>query len=284
MKRTRIEHAEEIRPPSQMKITGMKEQETMEIEAASAPPKTPAKKSSLAACIGRVPESLSAWFSPRRSDRLQNTGPAARGEHDESSGPLRQRTSPAGLTTTHAYFTPLSALAQKLNPPSLARGDHTIDVLAVVTNPTKAPERAQGGPRDYFTVFHVADPTLELEQTISVEVFRPFHATLPVARTGDVVLLRAFHVRSRTRQPYLLSSDASSWVVWRYMEHEASTSGSRISPRRPSRGSVSGAGAREEIKGPPVEYGEGERKRVRELRMWWQGRAGADHQEQSVPA
>ncbi|KAH7079467.1 hypothetical protein FB567DRAFT_562632 [Paraphoma chrysanthemicola] len=39
---------------------------------------------------------------------------------------------------------------------------------------------------------------------------------LPMAETGDVILLRAFAVKSLNRHPILISADESSWCVWRY--------------------------------------------------------------------
>jgi hypothetical protein len=102
--------------------------------------------------------------------------------------------------------------------------------------------------------------------SVLVEVFRPWHATLPVAEVGDGVLLRGFAVKSRKRNPYLLSTDASGWCVWKY--GEGTDNGRRPGSRgRGSFGAV--GGAREEVRGPPVEVGGEERERVEELRDMW---------------
>ncbi|KAL2349837.1 hypothetical protein BJ546DRAFT_1085586 [Cryomyces antarcticus] len=62
----------------------------------------------------------------------------------------------SGLTTSLSYFTPLCHLFTYLN----AATPLTVDVLAVVASAPTAPARAKAGPRDYFTVFYVADPSL----------------------------------------------------------------------------------------------------------------------------
>lgn len=249
------------------------------------------RKSSFTSRFGHVPEVISTWFSPRRSTRsipeedktkLKDAGAgaaAAADDGDDEKAEFLQRTSSKGIITSSAYYTPLSNLHEKLNPSSQPGVDSTIDVLAVVTDDTKGPERAKGGPRDYFTIFKIVDSSSFASQAFTtVEVFRPWRATLPVAQVGDIVLLRSFAVKSRKRQPYLLSTDASAWTVWRFGENEtAKRPGSAGSARRTSRrSSVIDVGAREETKGPPVELGEGERQHVKELRAWWLAVSGAE--------
>ncbi|PPJ50425.1 hypothetical protein CBER1_05569 [Cercospora berteroae] len=245
------------------------------VEAPSAAaPRTPGRKS-LASRLGQVPEVISSWFSPRRSTRQQlEEDSTLVADATNEKADLLQRTISTGLITSSAYYTPLSNLHEKLNPSSQPGVDNTVDILAVVADDTKAPERAKGGPRDYFTIFKVGDPSSSTPTKVSsirVETFRPWHATLPVAHKGDVILLRSFAVKSRKRQPYLLSTDASAWLVWRFGE-DSQRPGSAGSPKRSTRrGSLVGPGVREEVKGPPVELGSEERQRARELREWWQG-------------
>jgi hypothetical protein len=181
----------------------------------------------------------------------------------------------AGITTDLGYYTTLSSLEEKLNPASQPGVENTVDVIAIVTQDTKTPERAKGGPKDYYTVLRITDPSIARGESFLVEVFRPWHATLPVAEAGDVVLLRGFAVKSRKRQPYLLSGEASAWLVWRYAGHHSpdarlrpGSSGSAGSPRAKRRASLAG-GATEETKGPPVEVGDAERARAGELRAWY---------------
>jgi hypothetical protein len=83
------------------------------------------------------------------------------------------------------------------------------------------------------------------------------------------VLLRAFAVKSLNRQPMLVSADESSWCVWRY--------------GKPLWGAKRGAWgelrAREEMRGPTVERGEGEWREVEKLRMWYAGRVRGELEE-----
>lgn len=223
-----------------------------------------ATRSSFGARLGPVPDVISAWFSPRRSTGQQ-------GEDNMQAHILRRSTSTSsGFRTASGYYTPLSGLDKKLNPASQSGVENTTDVIAVVTSETKLPERAKGGPRDYFTALRITDTSLDNNESNLVEVFRPWHATLPVAQPGDVVLLRGFAVKSRKRQPYLLSTDQSGWLVWRYSSESDGNAAVKASPRRPL------TGAREEVNGPPVELGDEERKRAKELRAWWQGLSGRD--------
>ncbi|SMQ53603.1 unnamed protein product [Zymoseptoria tritici ST99CH_3D7] len=223
-------------------------------ESELSPEKGSPPRKSLTSRLSTVPDAISAWFTPRRSARQQVT------EAPDS-------TQPHGLSTPIGYYHPLSALSQKLNPSSQSYADNTLDILAVVANATSNPDRAKSGPRDYYTTFRVWDPSLSKSATdsILVEVFRPWHATLPVAEVGDGIMLRGFAVKSRKRNPYLLSTDASGWCVWRYGEEGGS--GEKHGRTRSSFGAV--GGAREEVKGPPVEVGKEERQRVEELRDGW---------------
>ena len=277
MKRKSAEE-EDISPPPKRTTAAEKllgdpgaKQEPAIQPAALSSKKTPSKRS-FTSRFGNVPEVISAWFSPRRSTRPSLDEDETKVDSSINEKPeLLQRTSSNGIITSSAYYTPLSNLDQRLNPSSQPGVDNTIDILAVVADETKAPERAKGGPRDYFTIFKIADPSSgEAKAFTSVDVFRPWHATLPVAKVGDVVLLRGFAVKSRKRQPYLLSTDASAWLVWRFDEGDGmKRPGTATSPRRTRRSSVVGLGAREETKGPPVELGEEERQRAKELRAWW---------------
>ncbi|KAI7371452.1 hypothetical protein KC336_g20786, partial [Hortaea werneckii] len=147
----------------------------------------------------------------------------------------------SGILTSMGYYTPLSRLEEYLNPASQAvYGTNAIDIIAVVSDSTRKPERAKAGPKDYFTIFRTTEPSTTPASSVRVEVFRPWKAKLPVAEVGDVILLRGFVVKSRKRKPYLLSTDASGC-------HPSSS-------------------VREEVTGPPVELSEAERSQVRTLR------------------
>ncbi|KAI6854998.1 hypothetical protein KC343_g1435 [Hortaea werneckii] len=243
---------------------------------------TPRK--SLSARLSHVPDVISAWFSPRRSSvrtdavdspsTAQQSGeflplstekatdqPVVDAAQTSTDGKIPQlmHTESNGILTSMGYYTPLSRLEEYLNPASQAvYGTNTIDIIAVVSDSTRKPERAKGGPKDYFTIFRTTEPSTNPTSSVRVEVFRPWKAKLPVAEVGDVILLRGFVVKSRKRKPYLLSTDASGWCVWRYAEYLRSQS------HPDSLSSV-----REVVTGPPVELSEAERSQVRTLREWW---------------
>jgi hypothetical protein len=88
---------------------------------------------------------------------------------------------------------------------------------------------------------------------------------------GDVILLGAFAVKSLNRQPMLISADESSWCVWRW--------GKPVWGAK--RGAFGELRAREEVKGPVVERGEGEWREVDRLRTWFVGtvRSGLEDME-----
>ncbi|KAK4953612.1 hypothetical protein LTR10_008215 [Elasticomyces elasticus] len=232
------------------------------------PNNTPARKS-LKSRLSGVPDVISTWFSSPKRQKGKATD-AAREQHEDVAHPGRSISN--GITTSLAYFTPLARLEEKLNSPTQEGPNNTVDVLVLVTDSTKVPERAKGGPRDYYTIFRVADLSQAENENVRVEVFRPWKATLPIANAGDVILLRAFSVKSRKREAYLLSTDASAWCVWRHGDAAASiANGSRpVWARKSLDGRADGM--HEEIKGPPVELGDEERRHASVLREWWVSR------------
>ncbi|KAK4544207.1 hypothetical protein LTR36_004417 [Oleoguttula mirabilis] len=260
--------------------------------------KTPARKS-ITARLSNVPDVISAWFSPKRSSGVADETPTkpalsieveddmvstAEGPHVPGARTSQlnshraeaalyvdiTRTKSNGISTPLGYFTSLSRVEENLNTSSQqAFGTTTIDVLAVVTDSTKAPERAKTGQRDFFTVFRISEASLQAGSNIRVEVFRPWKAKLPVAEVGDVVLLRAFAVKSRKRQPYLLSTDMSSWCVWRFADAKVAHENEGKPAWARKRSNSASLGVREEVKGPPVELGDEERHHARALREWW---------------
>jgi len=228
-------------------------------------------------------EALSDWFTPPKAiDRRKTTTalptdtpttprpprlPLTTSQtRSVSPPPMKRFSQTPGTATKLSYFTPLTNLETFLNDPLT-----TIDVLAVVCDKATDPVRAKSGPRDWFTVFSIVDPDLLNQSTsdlmtapskvhgVRVEIYRPWKASLPRCSVGDVVLLRGFSVKSRKHTPYLLSGDASAWVVWRYDgETDEDTDAGRA-----KRSSL------EEVRGPPVEFGEQERVLAGGLRAWW---------------
>ncbi|KAI7266969.1 hypothetical protein KC345_g8055 [Hortaea werneckii] len=272
-----------LRQPEQDVVQTPHPQASTQTPIQSAKRKSTPRKS-LSARLSHVPDVISAWFSPRRSsvrtDAVDSPSTAQQSKEflplstekatDQSvvdaaqtstDGKISQltHTESNGILTSMGYYTPLSRIEEYLNPASQAvYGTNTIDIIAVVSDSTRKPERAKGGPKDYFTIFRTIEPSMEPTSSVRVEVFRPWKAKLPVAEVGDVILLRGFVVKSRKRKPYLLSTDASGWCVWRYAEYVRSQSHPDSLPS-----------VREEVTGPPVELSEAERSQVRTLREWW---------------
>ncbi|KAF2140162.1 uncharacterized protein K452DRAFT_309949 [Aplosporella prunicola CBS 121167] len=116
-----------------------------------------------------------------------------------------------GIRTALSYYTPLSQVPSFLNSQA-----STLDVLAVCTRAAKPPTRASAGPKDYFTLFRVADTSLTKGEEVRVQVFRPWKAALPEVEAGDAVLLRGFGVKSFKGGAGLVSGEAAAWCVWRY--------------------------------------------------------------------
>ncbi|KAF2725156.1 hypothetical protein K431DRAFT_281124 [Polychaeton citri CBS 116435] len=286
---TSVEHSHPILPltpqhtqqqSSTRSVEKMSEQEDGLAPISSMEAKTPSRYS-LRSRLSNIPDVISAWFTPKRTGISRESTDHKNIEIQSSpESPSRlvakHETRSSGYSTAKAYFTPLSNLEDYMNVPNQAFGGNKIDVLALVTDSTKLPSRAKAGPRDFFTIFRITDASLPSANSMRVEVFRPWRAVLPAAEAGDVVLLRAFTVMSRKRQPYLLSTDESAWCVWRF-ENGSSLARDDGKPvwARKSNGNPPDV-AKEEVKGPPVEFGDEERERAMRLHMWWKG-------EQSLP-
>jgi hypothetical protein len=157
-----------------------------------------------------------------------------------------------------AYYTPLKDLLYFLNRSSQFHSAANPDILALVTSPTTPNEKAKKGPKHWFTTLQITDAS-SWPQTSTVQIFRAHQIALPEAQVGDVILLRAFAVKSLNRHPTLVSADESAWCVWRW--------GTPIWGTK--KGAFGELRAREETKGPAVERGEGEWREVEKLREWY---------------
>ncbi|KAI9766258.1 MAG: hypothetical protein M1840_006672 [Geoglossum simile] len=203
-----------------------------------------------------VPGVISPWFTTTEVDQ-----PVIDTEEDTQRPPFSTRASPSladgeqallpqnghtlqlpsptvdavGITTSLSYFSLLSTLQ--------ALFSQIVDALAIVTRhqPT---EKARRGSRDYVLSLAITDPSIST--SISVAISRPFKTALPIVSDGDGILLRGFKVTSQKRKLLLQSTDVSSWAVFK------------------SDGEV-------QVRGPPVEYGQGEAQQIEALRQWWQG-------------
>ncbi|KIV86121.1 hypothetical protein PV11_01756 [Exophiala sideris] len=147
----------------------------------------------------------------------------------------------SGTTTTLAYHPRLESLHEHFG--------QLVDIIGVSAEHSSKPERSKLGPKDYFTTLTLAD--FSVESAVTVQIFRPSKTALPVARRGDVILLRNFKVQTLNRTFMLMSSEASSWAVFE-RDVNASTSWSDVI-----------------VAGPPIEYGQGEIATVNSLLSWW---------------
>lgn len=111
-----------------------------------------------------------------------------------------------GLSTPLSYYTPLKDLPYFLNRSSQFHSSANPDILALVTSATTANEKAKKGPKHWNTTLHITDVS-SWPATTTVQCFRAYQEALPEAGVGDVVLLRAFAVKSLNRHPALVSAD-----------------------------------------------------------------------------
>ena len=125
-----------------------------------------------------------------------------------------------------------------------------LDVLAVATTTAALPERVKGGPRHFQITFNTTDPSIASSASCVTEVhiLRPYKDALPIVHAGDSILLRNFQVISLKDKGFGLRSEqgeASSWAVFKDGEDDA------------------------EVRGPPVEYGDGEKRYANSLKEWY---------------
>ncbi|TGO43187.1 hypothetical protein BHYA_0003g01430 [Botrytis hyacinthi] len=142
------------------------------------------------------------------------------------------------LRTDLSEYTTLKMLRFKMNS--------KLDILAIATSVPTEPQRAKSGPRHYTSTFTITDQTIAPSGVVEVKIFRPYRDALPTPEIGDGILLRDFSVLSVKGRGFTLKSEEeSSWAVFK-------DEGTEI-----------------EVRGPPVEYGHGEKKHMKELREWF---------------
>ena len=160
---------------------------------------------------------------------------------------------PPGFRTNLSYFVPLATL--------LAHFATTVDILAIAVSSTPV-TRATSGPKDYNQTIYLTDPSSStLQPPIrSAQIFRSYNKCFPILEKGDAVMLRDFRVQSFQRQMKLLSTQSSSWAVFR-----------------------KGQGV--QVRGPPIEFGAEERLFARGMWRWWNGLKEAERMglEEAVP-
>lgn len=196
--------------------------------------------------------------SPSTSSKENSPDISSDMEPTTTSAPEQEQPT-IGLSTPIAYYTPLNSLTYFLNRSSQFHTASNPDILALVTSSSTTPQRATKGPKHWNTTLHITDAS-NWPTTTTVNIFRAYQTALPNADPGDIILLRAFAVKSLNRHPTLISADESSWCVWRYNKPLWGYS---------KRGAYAELRAREEVKGPEVERGEGEWREVEKLRKWF---------------
>ncbi|KAK2623653.1 hypothetical protein QTJ16_006834 [Diplocarpon rosae] len=146
------------------------------------------------------------------------------------------------LRTDLTQFSTLKVLKFQINK--------KLDFLAMVTTAPPDPVRAKKGPRQYQITFNITDPSIAPAHVVEVQVFRPYKTALPMVQPGDGILLRNFQVISvQSRGGFALRStqdEASSWAVFKRDNGEV------------------------DVRGPPVEYGDGEKNHVAQLKSWYE--------------
>ncbi|CZR56738.1 uncharacterized protein PAC_06627 [Phialocephala subalpina] len=143
------------------------------------------------------------------------------------------------LRTELSEFTSLKVIRYHLN--------QKLDILAIATTTPPEPQRAKGGPRQYQITFNITDPSIAPSGVAEVQVFRPYSNALPTIEAGDGILLRNFQVTS-TKKGFGLRStqeEGSSWAVFKDSSEEP------------------------EIRGPPVEFGDGEKNHIIAMKAWY---------------
>jgi hypothetical protein len=203
--------------------------------------------------------------SPSLSPTLIEDPPSKPSPDDTAEQPS------VGLSTPLAYYTPLKDLLYFLNRSSQFHSAANPDILALVTSATTVSEKAKKGPKHWNTTLHITDAS-SWPATTTVQCFRAYQEALPEATIGDVILLRAFAVKSLNRHPTLVSADESAWCVWRWGKPVWGA----------NKGPFGELKAREEVKGPEVERGEGEWREVERLRSWYVDKVKQELQEKEA--
>ena len=146
-----------------------------------------------------------------------------------------------GFRTSLSYFVPLASLASHFA--------NSADILAIAISTTPV-TRASSGPKDFNQTIYITDPSSISFQPLltTVQIFRPNKHVFPLIEEGDALLLRDFKVQSFQKRISLLSTDSSSWAIFR-------------------------KGADVQVRGPPVEFGAEERGFAKGLWDWWGSRS-----------
>ncbi|EXJ93457.1 hypothetical protein A1O1_01849 [Capronia coronata CBS 617.96] len=144
-----------------------------------------------------------------------------------------------GTTTSLSYYPHLTSLHEHFG--------NLVDVMAVCIERSTESQRSKAGPKDYYTTLRLADPSTDSGVGTVVQIFRPVQIALPTTEPGDAVIMRDFKVQTSNRQFMLLSTETSSWAVFKTGHF----------PSNPI------------VSGPPIEYGQEEASYIEILARWW---------------
>lgn len=158
-------------------------------------------------------------------------------EAEKISGPRN------GTITSLSYYPRLAALHEHFG--------QLVDVMAVCIVRSSESQRSKTGPKDYFTNLRLTDRSLDSGVDTTVQIFRPRENALPKTEPGDAVIMRNFKVQTLNRRLMLLSTETSSWAVF-----------------KPNHG-VEHMQLEAVVSGPPIEYGQEEASYVKSLVRWW---------------
>ncbi len=221
-------------------------------KSAQAPVSSPIRKEN----VHPVSQDRSRLLSPSAQEREKAASSPSALQDVEQNGSDIALSSPSkarrpasrrhtGTTTPLAYYAHLSSLHEHFG--------QVVDVLATCTDSSSKPERAKSGPKDYHTTLRIADPSLTSNDhsAIPVQLFRHAKSALASTSNGDVVILRNFKVQTVNRKFMLLSTETSSWAVFK-AKPDSTMSWSDVV-----------------ISGPPIEYGPAETSRIKLLFSWW---------------
>lgn len=186
-----------------------------------------------------------------------------------ASSERQQPSERAGLQTPLGYFTALARLKGYINVAGQQpHPANRVDTIGMVLSSRDQPRRQEGVPGDFSLTLRIVDDTLPRTDFVTVNIYRPHEAFLPSVALGDVILLRNFIVKSRNHQTILKSGDESAWCVWRYSElcNHPGGMAANGEEKQPLGGHLPvEEDVREEVHGPPIEYGEEEREEAKRL-------------------
>ncbi|KAG8529773.1 uncharacterized protein KY384_005254 [Bacidia gigantensis] len=151
-----------------------------------------------------------------------------------------------GLRTKYSYYVPLKDLHEHVG---------TLTDVLVCALSSSAITRAAAGPRDFVQSIYLTDWSLPNTKKLvtTAQIFRPNKPCFPRIQQGDTIILREFKVNPFHHSFALISSETSSWAVFR-------------------------PGEDVQMNGPIVEYGPEERGYVSGMRKWW-GKLVSEYKE-----